>query len=97
MCYCSMEGRTRRTSVRTAAAAGLVAGGSGTTLAGCQCEDPPGEGEEHASPPGHPKDSRGSEDDPGGEAHDFDDGKHTHKPGKRHGHCRFDPQSDSDH
>lgn len=86
---------TRRTFIQAAAGTGAVAGLSGTALAGCDCEDPPGKGEEHATPAGHRKDSSGAEDDPGGEAHHFDD-EMTDNDGKRHGHCKFDPQSDPD-
>lgn len=87
--------RTRRSFLGATAVAGVVIGSSGTALAGCQCEDVPGEGEEHAEPSGHRKDDSGSEDDSGGGAHHYDDGM-SDNPGKRHGHCKFDPQSDPD-
>lgn len=95
---------TRRRFLAATATTTALAGFTGTSLAGCgnghddggdKCpEDPPGQGEEHADPPGHNKDATGGENDPGGEAHDYDDGE-TDRPGKRLGHCKFDPDGDT--
>ncbi len=60
-----------------------------------ECPDASGEGEEHADLPGHDEDATGGENDPGGGAHDYDDGE-TGRPGTRWGHCKFDPDEDTD-